>query len=34
MGGDNLGSDNLTKTKASTPNNTNSATSSKYNILN
>lgn len=32
--GGNLGSDNLTKTKASTPNNTNSATSSKYNILN
>lgn len=34
LGGDNLGNDTLTKTKASTPNNANSATSSKYNILN
>lgn len=34
LGGDNLGNDNLTKTKDSAPNNTNSATSSKYNILN
>ena len=34
LGGDNLGSDNLTKTKTSDPNNANSTTSSKYNILN
>lgn len=34
LGGDNLGNDNLTKTKDSAPNNTNSATPSKYNILN
>lgn len=34
LGGDNLGNDNLTKTKDSAPNNANSATLSKYNILN